>query len=68
MSPPILYYANLSPPSRAVILTAQEIGLELNLKPISLFKREHLTPEFIKVSILYKYYVLGQSIKYYLII
>lgn len=48
MSKPILYYATLSPPSRTVLLTAKEIGLELDLRPISLFKNEHLTHDFVK--------------------
>ncbi|XP_068145485.1 glutathione S-transferase 1 [Drosophila tropicalis] len=50
MSKPILYYATLSPPSRAVLLTAKAIGLELELRPINLIKGEHLTPEFIKMN------------------
>ncbi|XP_065366984.1 glutathione S-transferase 1 [Calliphora vicina] len=50
MTKPILYMATLSPPSRAVMLTAKEIGLELEYKPINLLKGEHLTPEFIKMN------------------
>lgn len=50
MVKPILYYAELSSPSRAVLLTAKTIGLELELKPVNLIAGDHLTPEFIKVS------------------
>uniref|UniRef100_A0A0K8TQ48 Putative glutathione s-transferase n=1 Tax=Tabanus bromius TaxID=304241 RepID=A0A0K8TQ48_TABBR len=50
MPKPILYYAKLSPPSRAVMLTAKEIGVDLELKAINLIKGEHLTPEFIKIN------------------
>ncbi|ALC40888.1 CG16936 [Drosophila busckii] len=50
MSKPALYYATLSPPSRAVMLTAKAIGLELELRPINLLKGEHLTPEFLKMN------------------
>ncbi|XP_055373209.1 glutathione S-transferase 1-like [Condylostylus longicornis] len=50
MVKPLLYYATLSPPSRAVLLTAKEIGLELDLHAINLLKGEHLTPEFIKMN------------------
>lgn len=32
MSKPALYYATLSPPSRAVLLTAKAIGLDLELR------------------------------------
>ncbi|EDX08611.1 GD24922 [Drosophila simulans] len=50
MSKPALYYATLSPPSRAVLLTAKAIGLDLELRPINLLKGEHLTPEFLKLN------------------
>jgi len=50
MSKPILLYNTLSPPSRAVLLTAKEIGLELELKSVDLLKGEHLTEEFIKMN------------------
>ncbi|XP_030378077.1 glutathione S-transferase 1 [Scaptodrosophila lebanonensis] len=50
MTKPVLYYATLSPPSRAVLLTAKAIGLELELRSINLLKGEHLTPEFVKLN------------------
>lgn len=45
----ILYYRTLSPPSRAVLLTAKAIGLNLELKDVNVLKGEHLTPEYRKV-------------------
>ncbi|XP_076241613.1 glutathione S-transferase 1-1-like [Calliopsis andreniformis] len=41
-----LYYMALSSPCRAVLLTAEAIGLPLNLKEVNLFAGEHLTPEY----------------------
>lgn len=49
---PTLYYMDLSPPSRSVLLTAAALGIELKLKNIDLFKKEQLNPEYIKVSVL----------------
>lgn len=56
-SKPILYYIDLSPPSRSVLLTAAAIGVELELRVIDLLGGEHLKPEFVKVCtyIIYKY-------------
>lgn len=45
----ILFYRPLSPPSRAVLLTAKAIGINLDLKDINVLKGEQLTPEFRKV-------------------
>lgn len=45
---PVLYYLDLSPPSRAVLLTAATIGVELELKVVDLLAGDNLTPEFIK--------------------
>ncbi|XP_013108646.1 glutathione S-transferase 1 [Stomoxys calcitrans] len=50
MAKPILYMATLSPPSRAVMLTAKALDLDLEYKHINLLKGEHLTPEFIKMN------------------
>lgn len=49
---PILYYFALDPPSRAVLLAAAELGIDLQLKIINLLELEHKTEEFIKVCIL----------------
>ncbi|XP_059478222.1 glutathione S-transferase 1-like [Neocloeon triangulifer] len=45
-----LYCVDPSPPTRAVYLCLKILGLEANKKPISLFKREHLTPEYLKIN------------------
>ncbi|XP_033197170.1 uncharacterized protein LOC117230545 [Bombus vosnesenskii] len=41
-----LYYTPMSSPCRAVLLTAEAIGITLNLIEINLFEGEHLKPEF----------------------
>lgn len=49
MSKPILYFLDLSPPSRAVALTAKYINLDLEVKVVDLLAGDHLKPEFVKV-------------------
>ena len=46
-----LYYVPGSAPCRTVLLAAKAIGVELNLKYTDLMKGEHLTPEYIKVTV-----------------
>ena len=46
-----LYYSPNGPPSRAVRLTAEYIGISFKLNFIDVFKGEHLTPEFEKVNV-----------------
>lgn len=48
---PKLYMLPASPAVRSVFLCAKAIGLELDLVVVNLFKGEHLTPEYLKVSI-----------------
>jgi glutathione S-transferase len=50
MVKPILYTATLSPPGRAVVMTARAIGLDIEIKPINLLAGEHMTEDFLKVS------------------
>lgn len=50
MSKPILYYSLLSVPVRAVLLTAKEIGLELELREIDILNGQQLTEEYIKIN------------------
>lgn len=50
MAKPILYYIDWSPPSRAVQLTAKTLGVDLEIKIISLLDGDHLKPEFLKVK------------------
>lgn len=45
-----LYYASGSPPSRAVLQVIRILGLEVEVKTLDLLKREHLTPEFLKIN------------------
>lgn len=40
---------DMSPPVRAVLLTAKAIGVELEHIQVDLSKGEHLTPEYLKV-------------------
>lgn len=47
---PILYYALFSPPSRACIITAKLIGLDLDLKVVDFLKKEHLSLDFLKLN------------------
>lgn len=41
----------LSPPVRAVLLTAKALNIDLELKLVDLWKAQHLTPEFLMVSV-----------------
>ncbi|KYN34226.1 Glutathione S-transferase 1-1 [Trachymyrmex septentrionalis] len=43
---PVLYYFPLSPPSRAVMLVVEAIGLEMELVVLNTMAGEHLTPEY----------------------
>lgn len=45
-----LYYLNISPPARAVLLAIRNLGLEVDLKVVNLLSQEHLTPEFLKLN------------------
>lgn len=45
------YYLPASGPCRAVLLAAKAVGVDLNLKVTDLMKGEHLTPEYVKVSL-----------------
>lgn len=47
---PILYYNELSPPVRAVLLTAKAIGLNLELREVSIITL-HTKDKFFAVSI-----------------
>lgn len=44
-----LYYNELSPPSRAVLLTGKAVGVTFDLLEVDLQNKEHLTPEFLQV-------------------
>ncbi|XP_037045746.1 glutathione S-transferase 1-like [Bradysia coprophila] len=47
---PILYYVKRSPPCRAVLMAAQAIGVELDLKVTETSKGENRTPDFLKMN------------------
>ncbi|KAG0710192.1 Glutathione S-transferase 1, isoform D [Chionoecetes opilio] len=45
-----LYYHPLSPPCRAVMLTAKAVGVELNLKKVDILAGEQNKPEFLAIN------------------
>ncbi|XP_067618335.1 glutathione S-transferase 1-1-like [Eurosta solidaginis] len=44
------YYKPASPPCRSVLLAANQLGIELNKKVVSLQAGEHLKPEYLKLN------------------
>lgn len=54
-SKPILYYLPLSPPARAVALTAAALGVELDIKQVDLLGRENYKPDYLKVNRINKF-------------
>lgn len=44
------YYMDMSPPCRAVMLTAKAVGVDLNLKLVNIMTGDHRKPEFLKVN------------------
>ncbi|XP_022239301.1 glutathione S-transferase 1-like [Limulus polyphemus] len=54
MGDPIdFYYWTVSSPSRAVLMTAKELGVNLNLIKVDLMTEEHLKPEFVKINFMH---------------
>ncbi|XP_001868772.2 glutathione S-transferase 1 [Culex quinquefasciatus] len=47
---PILYTLHLSPPCRAVELTAKALGLHLDQRVVNLMAGDHLKPEYLKMN------------------
>jgi len=45
-----LYAHTVSPPARAALVTAQHLGVPVNVKNVDIFKGETRTPEYLKVS------------------
>nr|APC23399.1 GSTd6 [Liposcelis entomophila] len=45
-----LYYFAPSPPARIALLAARAVGVDVDIKVVDLFNKEHLTPEFIKIN------------------
>ncbi|XP_076369106.1 glutathione S-transferase 1-like [Tachypleus tridentatus] len=52
-SPIDLYYCDISPPSRAVLMTAREFGINLNHIKLDLMAGEHMKTEFIKINFMH---------------
>ncbi|XP_053692126.1 uncharacterized protein LOC128740591 [Sabethes cyaneus] len=50
MTKPVLYTLHLSPPCRAVHMTAKALGVDLEHRVVNLLAGEHLKPEFIKIN------------------
>uniref|UniRef100_A0A1Y9HAQ4 glutathione transferase n=1 Tax=Anopheles farauti TaxID=69004 RepID=A0A1Y9HAQ4_9DIPT len=50
MPKPVLYTIHLSPPCRAVELTARALGLEFEHKIVNLLAGDQLNPEFLKLN------------------
>lgn len=46
----VLYTHDISPPCRAVLMTANALGLDLTLRTINLREKEQLNPEFLKLN------------------
>ena len=44
------YYMGVSAPCRAVHLTAKAVGVDLNVKEIDLFAKDHMKPEFVAIN------------------
>lgn len=60
------YYIAPSPPARAVLMTAKDLGIDMNLKVVNLLAGEHLKPEFLKVINLNQYFCLTLTSNTYL--
>ncbi|XP_063695898.1 glutathione S-transferase D6-like [Culicoides brevitarsis] len=50
MDPIILYHFPFSPVSRAVLLTARSLDIELEIKEVNLIKRENLEPWYLEIN------------------
>ncbi|XP_018333400.2 uncharacterized protein LOC108742625 [Agrilus planipennis] len=47
---PTLYYANASCPSRSVLLAGKALKIDFDLKPVNVFEKAQLKPDFIKIN------------------
>lgn len=50
MAPIDFYHAPLSPHSRAALLVARQLELDLNIKVLNLFTGEQMKPEFLELN------------------
>ncbi|KAL7012064.1 hypothetical protein ACKWTF_014609 [Chironomus riparius] len=54
MRRPTLFYIPLSPPARTALITAKEIGLDLEVKIVDMFSGEHKSEKYRKINPLAK--------------
>lgn len=45
-----LYYLPVCPSCRSVLMLARQLGLDLELKPVDLSKKEHMRPEYLAMN------------------
>ncbi|XP_054159967.1 uncharacterized protein LOC128958177 [Oppia nitens] len=45
-----LYFLQLSPPARAVLMTCKQLGIDVNVINLDFIKGEHLSPEYVKLN------------------
>jgi glutathione S-transferase len=48
---PILYFDNISPPVRSVLLLIEALNIDVDYEFVDLFAQEHLAEKFVKVSV-----------------
>nr|QII57456.1 glutathione-S transferase epsilon1 [Xenocatantops brachycerus] len=48
--PVVLYHCPPSPPSRAALTAAKAVGVDVTVKIVDLFKKEHLSDEYLKIN------------------
>lgn len=46
----VLYHHPVSPPSRATLLTIRNLGLDVEVKVVDIYKGEQFAPEFLKLN------------------
>lgn len=46
-----LYYNDMSPPVRAVLLTARALDIEFDLHEVNIFNKEQLSEEYLQVRV-----------------
>lgn len=48
-----LYYFSGGAPSRATLMAAKSIGINVNVKVVNILEQEQMTPEYLKVFKVY---------------
>jgi hypothetical protein len=48
---PILYFDNISPPVRSVLLLIEALSIDVDYEFVDLFAQEHLAADYVKVLI-----------------